>query len=226
MSRRSSCACSSRRGEGSAEALPGQVTHDKVRRPRAPERCRSGRTGRSRKPKYLQGYRGFESHPLRHVTSGRQLFPPSARPAESHEPAPSDVQRERRDLLERCPSGLRSMPGKHVCRKRPRGFESRSLRQRMNEGIQTLPRRPRARSNRSLGVRCLTNRVLAFGAWAPCAVDQRTRSGPEGSSRKQDPTGAAGQPAPRFHFPAKSFVVRRERLDLGYIGRCTGRPTR
>ena len=30
------------------------------------ERCRSGRTGRSRKPLCLRGYRGFESHPLRH----------------------------------------------------------------------------------------------------------------------------------------------------------------
>jgi hypothetical protein len=29
------------------------------------ERCRSGRSGRSRKPLYPQGYRGFESHPLR-----------------------------------------------------------------------------------------------------------------------------------------------------------------
>ncbi len=31
----------------------------------AAERCRSGRSGRSRKPKYGQPYRGFESHPLR-----------------------------------------------------------------------------------------------------------------------------------------------------------------
>ncbi len=30
------------------------------------ERWRSGRTRRSRKPEYPQGYRGFESHPLRH----------------------------------------------------------------------------------------------------------------------------------------------------------------
>ena len=30
------------------------------------ERCRSGRSGRSRKPLYPCGYRGFESHPLRH----------------------------------------------------------------------------------------------------------------------------------------------------------------
>ena len=30
------------------------------------ERCQSGRSGRSRKPLYLHGYRGFESHPLRH----------------------------------------------------------------------------------------------------------------------------------------------------------------
>ena len=31
------------------------------------ERCRSGRSGRSRKPLTLQGVRGFESHPLRHT---------------------------------------------------------------------------------------------------------------------------------------------------------------
>ena len=30
------------------------------------ERCRSGRTGRSRKPLTVQAVRGFESHPLRH----------------------------------------------------------------------------------------------------------------------------------------------------------------
>src|SRR5215831_19413078 len=29
------------------------------------ERCRSGRSGRSRKPLCVQAYRGFESHPLR-----------------------------------------------------------------------------------------------------------------------------------------------------------------
>src|SRR5207244_10601839 len=33
--------------------------------PRVPERCRSGRSGRSRKPLYGQPYRGFESLPLR-----------------------------------------------------------------------------------------------------------------------------------------------------------------
>lgn len=33
--------------------------------PRPAERCRSGRSGRSRKPLYLHGYREFESHPLR-----------------------------------------------------------------------------------------------------------------------------------------------------------------
>src|ERR1700760_4327521 len=32
----------------------------------ARERCRSGRSGRSRKPLCVQAYRGFESHPLRH----------------------------------------------------------------------------------------------------------------------------------------------------------------
>jgi hypothetical protein len=31
-----------------------------------PERCQSGRLGRSRKPLCVQAYRGFESHPLRH----------------------------------------------------------------------------------------------------------------------------------------------------------------
>ncbi len=32
---------------------------------RVMERCRSGRTGRSRKPLTVQAVRGFESHPLR-----------------------------------------------------------------------------------------------------------------------------------------------------------------
>ena len=36
-----------------------------MRRKRPLERCRSGRTGRSRKPLYARAYRGFESHPLR-----------------------------------------------------------------------------------------------------------------------------------------------------------------
>lgn len=36
--------------------------------PKSAERCRSGRTGRSRKPLSLQGFRGFESHPLRHFS--------------------------------------------------------------------------------------------------------------------------------------------------------------
>lgn len=66
--------------------------------PRAPwtapqarlERCRSGRTGRSRKPLYARAYRGFESHPL------RQVYAPSA-------PAPSASTGCRR----RCPrSGI------------------------------------------------------------------------------------------------------------------------
>ena len=35
--------------------------------PRPAERCQSGRSGRSRKPLYLHGYREFESHPLRQV---------------------------------------------------------------------------------------------------------------------------------------------------------------
>ena len=34
------------------------------------ERCRSGRTGRSRKPLYSREYRGFESLPLRHIPAG------------------------------------------------------------------------------------------------------------------------------------------------------------
>jgi ChrR Cupin-like domain len=33
------------------------------------EGCRSGRTGRSRKPLYARAYRGFESHSLRHLVS-------------------------------------------------------------------------------------------------------------------------------------------------------------
>ena len=36
-----------------------------VPRSRPPERCQSGRLGRSRKPVCVQAYRGFESHPLR-----------------------------------------------------------------------------------------------------------------------------------------------------------------
>ena len=35
----------------------------------AAERCQSGRSGRSRKPLCLRGYRGFESHPLRQPSS-------------------------------------------------------------------------------------------------------------------------------------------------------------
>ena len=35
--------------------------------PLTAERCQSGRSGRSRKPLYLHGYREFESHPLRQV---------------------------------------------------------------------------------------------------------------------------------------------------------------
>ena len=31
------------------------------------ERCQSGRSGRSRKPLWVQAHRGFESHPLRHT---------------------------------------------------------------------------------------------------------------------------------------------------------------
>ena len=37
------------------------------------EGCQSGRSGRSRKPLYPQGYRGFESHPLRQ-TRRSQVF--------------------------------------------------------------------------------------------------------------------------------------------------------
>ena len=37
------------------------------RRRTSAERCRSGRTGRSRKPLCAQAYRGFESHPLRQL---------------------------------------------------------------------------------------------------------------------------------------------------------------
>ena len=39
------------------------------------ERCRSGRTGRSRKPLSLHGFRGFESHPLRHFHVILALLP-------------------------------------------------------------------------------------------------------------------------------------------------------
>ena len=37
------------------------------------ERCRSGRTGRSRKPLTVQAVRGFESHPLRHSRLGARM---------------------------------------------------------------------------------------------------------------------------------------------------------
>src|SRR6185295_20270762 len=36
-----------------------------------PERCQSGRMGRSRKPLTGQPVRGFESHPLRHLLDSR-----------------------------------------------------------------------------------------------------------------------------------------------------------
>jgi integrase len=39
-----------------------------VKMTRGPERCRSGRTGRTRNPVYGLPYRGFESHPLRQVS--------------------------------------------------------------------------------------------------------------------------------------------------------------
>src|SRR5687768_12021403 len=45
--------------------------------PHIAERCQSGRLGRSRKPLCPQGYRGFESHPLRHLSELKKLvFPP------------------------------------------------------------------------------------------------------------------------------------------------------
>ena len=52
------------------------------------ERCRSGRTGRSRKPKYGQLYRGFESHPLRQRRTCFILHPttPSPSPADQSLP--------------------------------------------------------------------------------------------------------------------------------------------
>lgn len=43
-----------------------RVASPPPRRRTSAERCRSGRTGRSRKPLCAQAYRGFESHPLRH----------------------------------------------------------------------------------------------------------------------------------------------------------------
>jgi hypothetical protein len=46
---------------GSAACRPGLLA----------ERCQSGRLGRSRKPLYVQAYRGFESHPLRHSVRDR-----------------------------------------------------------------------------------------------------------------------------------------------------------
>lgn len=41
--------------------------------PLTAERCRSGRSGRSRKPLYLHGYREFESHPLRQLVRSPDL---------------------------------------------------------------------------------------------------------------------------------------------------------
>jgi hypothetical protein len=41
---------------------------------RPAEGCRSGRTGRSRKPLYARAYRGFESHSLRQPTFKGLLF--------------------------------------------------------------------------------------------------------------------------------------------------------
>jgi hypothetical protein len=43
------------------------------------ERCRSGRSGRSRKPLWVCAHRGFESHPLRHLPTRKR----SPNPAEA-----------------------------------------------------------------------------------------------------------------------------------------------
>jgi hypothetical protein len=48
------------------------------------ERCQSGRSGRSRKPLYPRGYRGFESPPLRH------LLPPARAEIEATSRAPAE----------------------------------------------------------------------------------------------------------------------------------------
>jgi hypothetical protein len=47
----------------------------------APERCQSGRSGRSRKPLCVQAYRGFESHPLRHLVGNESINVGSCRSA-------------------------------------------------------------------------------------------------------------------------------------------------
>ena len=44
--------------------------------PWSTESCQSGRMGRSRKPLWLSGHRGFESHALRHDRSGCRRFEP------------------------------------------------------------------------------------------------------------------------------------------------------
>ena len=53
---------------GRAWRPPGRMSRA-LARPRIPhaERCRSGRSGRSRKPLSAQAFRGFESLPLRHL---------------------------------------------------------------------------------------------------------------------------------------------------------------
>ncbi len=58
----------------SGRALPQGDAFGTVRSAHDPaEGCRSGRTGRSRKPLCLCGHRGFESHPLRHRHAARPL---------------------------------------------------------------------------------------------------------------------------------------------------------
>lgn len=66
----SACAISGTCACGAARLLSPRSNARLTSAPRA-ERCRSGRSGRSRKPLCVQAYRGFESHPLRHLPRNR-----------------------------------------------------------------------------------------------------------------------------------------------------------
>jgi hypothetical protein len=69
------------------------------------EGCRSGRTGRSRKPLYPYGYRGFESHPL------RQSAPPEF-----------SLRRSRRQKSALFQKGLPERPETALAARRPISF--------------------------------------------------------------------------------------------------------